>query len=46
LEVWLRTDWLALPAILIAVSAVLFVAWRLALKRYKSSRSARWQRAD
>jgi hypothetical protein len=46
LEVWLRTDWLALPAILIAVSAVLFVAWRLALERYKSSRSARWQGAD
>ena len=46
LEVWLRTDWLALPAILIAVSAVLFVAWRLGLERYKSSRSARWQGAD
>ena len=46
LEVWLRTDWLALPAILTAVSAVLFVAWRLALERYKSSRSTRWQGAD
>jgi hypothetical protein len=45
-EVWLRTDWLALPAILTAVSAVLFVAWRLAPERYKSSRSARWQGAD
>jgi hypothetical protein len=45
-EVWLRTEWLALPAILAAVSAVLFVAWRLGLERYKSSRSARWQGAD
>jgi hypothetical protein len=46
LEVWLRTDWPVLPAILTAVSAVLFVAWRLALERYKSRRSARWQGAD
>ena len=45
-EVWLRRDWLALPAILAGVSAVLFVAWRLALERYKSGRSARWQGAD
>jgi len=45
-EVWLKTDWLAMPAILTAISAVLFVAWRLALERYKSSRSARWQEAD
>jgi hypothetical protein len=45
-EVWLKTDWLAMPAILTAISAVLFVAWRLALERYKSSRSPRWQEGD
>jgi hypothetical protein len=43
---WLRTDWLALPGILIAVSAVLFLAWRLALERYRRRQSARWQEAD
>jgi hypothetical protein len=46
LEMWLRTDWLALPGILIAVSAVLFLAWRLALERYRRRQSARWQEAD
>jgi hypothetical protein len=45
LEAWLRTDWLALPLILTAVSTVLFVVWRLTLGRYKS-RNPRWQSVE
>ena len=46
LEVWLKTDWLALPGILAAVSAILFVVWRLVLERYNRRHSERWQGAD
>jgi len=35
-EAWLRTHWLALPIILIAVSGLLFVGVRLALRHYRS----------
>jgi hypothetical protein len=45
MQTWLRTDWLALPLILITVSGVLFIAWRLMLDRHKS-RNTRWQDAD
>jgi hypothetical protein len=34
IEAWLRTHWLVLPLILIAVSALLLVAVRLALRHY------------
>ena len=37
-EAWLRTNWLALPVILIGVSGLLFVAVRLALRHYTRSR--------
>jgi hypothetical protein len=46
LEVWLKTEWLALPGILAAVSAVLFVVWRLVLERLNRRQSAGWQEAD
>jgi hypothetical protein len=46
LEVWLKTEWLALPGILAAVSAVLFVVWRLVLERLNRRQSAIWQEAD
>jgi hypothetical protein len=46
LEVWLKTEWLALPGILAAVSAVLFAVWRLVLERLNRRQSAGWQEAD
>ncbi|MGH7306650.1 MAG: cellulose biosynthesis cyclic di-GMP-binding regulatory protein BcsB, partial [Candidatus Rokuibacteriota bacterium] len=39
-EAWLRAHWLALPIILITVSALLFVGVRLGLRRYR--RDAEW----
>ena len=38
IEAWLRTYWLALPLILIAVSGILFVGVRLALRHYGRGR--------
>lgn len=38
IEAWLRTYWLALPMILIAVSGLLFVGVRLALRHYGRGR--------
>ena len=40
LEAWLSANWLALPIILAATSAVLFVGLRLALTYYKGNRRA------
>jgi hypothetical protein len=37
MEAWLRTHWLVLPLILIAVSALLFAAVRLALRHYDTT---------
>jgi len=40
IEAWLRTYWLALPLILIAVSGILFVGVRLALRHYGRGRDS------
>jgi hypothetical protein len=39
-EAWLRENWLALPAILVAASVLLFAGLRLALRRYKQGRGS------
>ncbi len=44
IEAWLRAHWLALPIILITVSALLFVGVRLGLRRYR--RRAEWAPLD
>jgi hypothetical protein len=35
IEAWLRSNWLALPLILVAVSVLMFIALRLALNQYR-----------
>ena len=40
MEAWFRANWIALPAILTAVSGLLFVALRMAVARYKTRRIA------
>jgi hypothetical protein len=41
IEAWLRTHWVALPIILIAVSGLLFVGLRMALRHYSAGTVAR-----